>query len=265
MPIQLVASDCSMWPPGRQRRRAVEDADVVEAEEPALEDVLALGVLAVDPPGEVQEQLVEDALEELAVALARPLLVDLVDAPGRPRVHGRVHVAEGPLVGRQLPVRVHVPLAQQQHELLLGEVGVDEGERDAVEREVPRGVPGVLPLVRHRDDVGVEEVASSRRCGRASRSFGGSGPCGIAAQPAGRRRSGRTAWTTACRRKPGAAPRGRPPRGPAWRAWRRRRWPRGCARRTTASKSAPNGSSGAAARERRRRMAADPPAGIVRT
>ena len=49
-------------PAGRQRGRAVEHADVVEAEEAALEDVLALGVLAVDPPREVQQQLVEDAL-----------------------------------------------------------------------------------------------------------------------------------------------------------------------------------------------------------
>ena len=49
---------------GRQRRRAVEHADVVEPEEAALEDVAALGVLAVHPPGEVQHQLVEDALEE---------------------------------------------------------------------------------------------------------------------------------------------------------------------------------------------------------
>ena len=56
---------------GRQRRAAVEDADVVEAEEAALEDVLALGVLAVHPPGEVEQQLVEDALEEPAVAPRR--------------------------------------------------------------------------------------------------------------------------------------------------------------------------------------------------
>ena len=44
---------------GGQRGAAVEDADVVEAEEAALEDVLAEAVLAVHPPGEVQQQLVE--------------------------------------------------------------------------------------------------------------------------------------------------------------------------------------------------------------
>ena len=83
--IQLVPSDCSRWPPVGSGRAAIEHADVVEAEKSALEDVHALGVLAVHPPGEVEQQLVEDALEERAVAGAAALLVDLVDAPARPR------------------------------------------------------------------------------------------------------------------------------------------------------------------------------------
>ena len=48
--------------PGRQRRRAIKDTDIVQTQEAALEDVIALGVFAVDPPVEVQQQLVEDAL-----------------------------------------------------------------------------------------------------------------------------------------------------------------------------------------------------------
>ena len=52
----------------RQRRAAIEHADVVEAQEAALEDVHAFGILAVHPPGEVQQQLLEDALEERAIA-----------------------------------------------------------------------------------------------------------------------------------------------------------------------------------------------------
>src|SRR5213075_1283066 len=35
---------------------------------------------------------------------------------------------------------------------------VDHREREHVEREVPRGVPRVLPFVGHRDDVGVQHV-----------------------------------------------------------------------------------------------------------
>ena len=78
---------------------------------------------------------------------------DLVDPQRRPRVHRRVDVAEGPLVRRQLSVGVHVPLAAQQDQLRLRELRVDVRQRDAVKGEVPRGVPRVLPLVRHRDDV----------------------------------------------------------------------------------------------------------------
>ncbi len=111
---------------GREGGRAVEDADVVQAEETALEDVLPLQVLAVDPPGEVQQELLEHALEEDAVAGPPDALLDLVDAPGRPGVDGRVDVAEGPLVGRDLAVGVHVPFPEEQHELLLGEVRVHQ-------------------------------------------------------------------------------------------------------------------------------------------
>ena len=56
---------------GGQRRRAVEHADVVEPEEAALEDVGAGAVLAVDPPGEVDQQLGEGVLQELDVAACR--------------------------------------------------------------------------------------------------------------------------------------------------------------------------------------------------
>src|SRR3974390_986966 len=54
----------------RRRVGAVDRADVVQAEEPALEDVLVAGVLAVDPPGEVDQELVEDPAEEVDVDAA---------------------------------------------------------------------------------------------------------------------------------------------------------------------------------------------------
>ena len=85
---------------GRQRCAAVEHADVVEAEEAALEHVAPGRVLAVDPPGEVHEQLLERALQPGDVALAALLELGLVDEQRRPGVHRRVHVAEVPLVGR---------------------------------------------------------------------------------------------------------------------------------------------------------------------
>ena len=47
---------------GRQWGAAIEHTDVVEAQEPALEHVLAEAILTVDPPGEVQQELVERSL-----------------------------------------------------------------------------------------------------------------------------------------------------------------------------------------------------------
>jgi hypothetical protein len=44
--------------------RTVERTDVVESQEPAAEDVVAFGILAVEPPREVEQQFLEDALEK---------------------------------------------------------------------------------------------------------------------------------------------------------------------------------------------------------
>ena len=71
----------------------------------------------------------------------------------------RVHVRERPLVGRQLAVRVHVPLAGQSQQLALGERRVEDGQRQTVEGQVPRRVPRVLPGVGHRQDVVVVQLA----------------------------------------------------------------------------------------------------------
>ena len=145
-------------PSGRQRRAAVEDADVVEAQESSREDVASRGVLAVEPPVEVEEQHLEAAAQEIEVATPVLAAVHAVDEQGRPGVHRRVDVAEVPLVGGDLAARVQVHLAQHQLELLLGELDVHHRQRERVERKVPRRVPGIFPLVRHRDDVAVEHV-----------------------------------------------------------------------------------------------------------
>ena len=47
-----------------QRQRAVEHADIIEAQEPAFENVHSVGILAVHPPGEIQQQFVKHALQE---------------------------------------------------------------------------------------------------------------------------------------------------------------------------------------------------------
>jgi hypothetical protein len=51
-------------PAGRERRGAIEDADVVEAEEPTLDGALPESILPVHPPEEVGDELPEGAPEE---------------------------------------------------------------------------------------------------------------------------------------------------------------------------------------------------------
>ena len=50
------------------KAQAIEDADIVQAEESALKNIISFGILAVHPPGEIQQQLVKDALQKEAVA-----------------------------------------------------------------------------------------------------------------------------------------------------------------------------------------------------
>src|SRR5688572_2275460 len=134
-------------PARRQRLRAIEDANVVEAEEPALEDVAAVAILAIHPPREVEQQLVEYPLEERAVALPGHRAFRVVREQRRPRVHRWVHITEIPLVRGNLSVRMHVSLAKEQVQLLLREIRIDHRERQRVKGEVPRRVPRVFPLV----------------------------------------------------------------------------------------------------------------------
>ena len=145
-----------------ERGAAVEDADVVEAEKAPLEDILAEAVLAVYPPGEVQHQLVERLPEEIQVGLAGQGLRGAEQEERREGVDRRVHVAEVPLVGGHLAARVQVDVLEHQLQLVFGEVLIDDGERQRVEGQVPGRVPGVLPLVRHRDDVLVQHVEPLR-------------------------------------------------------------------------------------------------------
>ena len=131
---------------GGKRGAAIENADVVQAEEAALEHVLAEAVLAVDPPGEVQHELVEDQLQEVDVRFTTPCLLGAIQEQARKGVDRGVHVAEVPLVGGHLPVGVLVGIAKHQLHLLLGEIGVHDRQRQRVEGQVPGRIPGVSHL-----------------------------------------------------------------------------------------------------------------------
>ena len=141
-----------------QRRAPIEHADVVEPEEAPLEHVLAEAVLTVDPPGEVQEQLVERRREELDIHFAAHRLHRPVEEERGECVDRRIHVAEVPLVRGHLAGRVQVGAMEHQLHLALGEIGIGDRERKRVEGQIPGRVPRVLPLVRHRDDVFVQHV-----------------------------------------------------------------------------------------------------------
>src|SRR6185503_15716503 len=110
-----------------QRRTAIEDADVVHSEKAAMENVHAVGVFTIDPPGEIQQQLLKHSLQKNCVTHTTTFLFDLVNTPGGPCVDRRIDITERPLVCGQLTIRVHVPLAQHQQQLILCKIRIDEG------------------------------------------------------------------------------------------------------------------------------------------
>jgi len=61
-----------------QLRIPVENTNIIQAEESAFKYVIALRILAVHPPGEVQHQLVKNAFQETYVAFAAIVLFILV-------------------------------------------------------------------------------------------------------------------------------------------------------------------------------------------
>ena len=73
-----------------------------------------------------------------------------------------VHITEVPLIGGDLAVGVQVDVPEHQFQLLLGEVGVDDRERERVKSQIPCRIPGVLPLVGHGDDVFIQHMKPLR-------------------------------------------------------------------------------------------------------
>src|SRR5260370_14198071 len=107
---------------GGKWRGAVKDSDIVEAEKSALKNVCAVRVLAVYPPGKIQQQLVKNFFEESAVGDAAHACLDFVDTPAGPRMNRRIHVAKSPLVGGEFPRGMHVTFAQNENELVLAQI-----------------------------------------------------------------------------------------------------------------------------------------------
>ena len=158
MPIQAVPSACSRWPPVGSGAERSNTPMLSRPRKPPWKTFRPSASLRLTHQVKLSSSLWKTRSRNRRSRCPRDAPLDLVDAPGGPRVHRRVHVAERPLVGRELAVGVHVPLAQEEDELLLREAGSISANGMHVERQVPGGVPGVLPLVGHRDDVAVVEV-----------------------------------------------------------------------------------------------------------
>ncbi|MFZ0791443.1 MAG: hypothetical protein WAM94_17660 [Chromatiaceae bacterium] len=89
---------------------------------------MPLPVLAVDPPAELEQELVQHALQEATVFPPALYPLGAVDLEGRSRVQGRVGVAQIPFVGRDLAAVVQGVGVEQQLHLLLGELRVQQGQ-----------------------------------------------------------------------------------------------------------------------------------------
>jgi len=90
--------------------------------------------------------------------LAAQRLPHPIDKDRRPGLYRRVDIAEVPLIGRDLSGWMQIGLAEQQIELLLGEIDVYARQGYRVERQVSGGEPGIFPLVRHRYDMVAQHV-----------------------------------------------------------------------------------------------------------
>src|ERR1700730_923725 len=97
-------------PAGGKRRRSVKHSDVVEPQKSPLENVHALGIFAVHPPSEIQQQLVKNLFEKSAIRDAAQSPLNFINPKGSPRVDRRIHGAKRPLIRGQLSIRSDGPL-----------------------------------------------------------------------------------------------------------------------------------------------------------
>src|SRR5260370_41698038 len=66
---------------GGERRGTIEDPNIVKTQKAALEDVHSFRVFTVDPPGEVEKQLVKDSFEKSAIGSPQQAAIEFANAP----------------------------------------------------------------------------------------------------------------------------------------------------------------------------------------
>ena len=200
--IHEVPSACSRVPPVGSGALRSKTPMLSSPRKPPWKTLSPLGSFRFTHQVKLMTSFWKTCWRKREIPLPRLELFLGVDVPGGPGVHGGIDVAEVPLVGGDLAARMEVLLLQHEEELLLGEGEIGQGQGHGVEGEVPRGVPRVLPLVGHGDDVLVGHVAPGPVADvRAAGDCWGRAPARAATR---RRRSRSTAWTTASRPGPAA-------------------------------------------------------------
>ena len=89
------------------------------------------------------------SLQKFAIPDASTFLLNFVNSPRRPGVYRWIHVSKCPFICGNLPIRMHVPFAEHEGYLFLGEIRVHQRQRNAVKCQVPCCIPRVLPFVGH--------------------------------------------------------------------------------------------------------------------
>ncbi|KAH3661380.1 hypothetical protein OGAPHI_006787 [Ogataea philodendri] len=141
-----------------RRLGSVEQTDVVKTKETSFENTISVRIFSIHPPCKVDHKLQEHTLQKLPVLSTIHLFLDLVDPVGGPGLNRRVGIGKVPLIRRDLALRRHVPLSGQEIQLLFGVIWVNHGERNSMERSVPRTVERILKVVRHRQNVFVVKM-----------------------------------------------------------------------------------------------------------
>src|SRR5215472_18187970 len=108
-------------PAGWEFGTAVEDPNVVQSEKSARENILALRILAVDPPVEIQHQSLKRTFQEAQIRSAQ-LSLHQEQEQCRPGMNRWVDVPKIPFVRGNLSIWMRVQIAQHQQELFFGKI-----------------------------------------------------------------------------------------------------------------------------------------------
>ena len=262
--IQLVPSAWLMKPPVGSGALRSNTPMLSSPRKPPWKMLRPCGVLAVHPPGEVQHQLVEDALEKREVAgiVGSPAGV-ACDRSGRRARRPRRAPADS---RRRTPTRR--PAAGRSDACTTRASAARAGPWRTRGRSARAGCSGTprshAAYHGYSHLSGIEMMSALLRCGQSGlrpclRSGGGGGWPGRRSATAARR-SRRTACSRSCRRTPAAARGARRREHAGLQLARRTRRPRARGARRRSSKSA-NGFCGSVRRQAQPHDRPDPPAG----